>query len=168
MAGIFRGDISIYIVDADTDGSSLTDADKITGEISNWEIDGLEDTFDVKYLFGGDLEIERPRGQGTVSFDVSVSNTAASTLDRWDEFKFSSGTSTDAVAGKAIFIQASSNSLFKTIAINNAKVTTSPTTMSAEDELQKTVSFTFNAQTAAGAANLKTSSVAASTAFFTW
>jgi hypothetical protein len=168
MGGVFQNDVSIFIAPAGTNGSAVTVAHKIAGEISNFKVSGLEQENDYKQLFGGQLEIEKPRSPGTVSFDVSVSGLAASTLDRWDLYKFPTGLSTDETANKAIFIASLVDGVWKTVAINNARITTLDTEHSADGELTKSATFSFAASTALGAANLKTSALAYSVAFFAW
>lgn len=169
MGGVFQNDVSIYIGAADTVGSAIATAvNKIIGEISNFSISGLEQENEFKQLFGGQLEIEKPRSNGTISFDISVSNVAASALDRWDLYKFPTGLSSEETANKAIVIAAISNGIWKTIAINNARVTELTTEHSADGELTKSVTFSFAATTPLGVANLKTSTLAPSTNYWTW
>ena len=56
--------------------------------------------------------------------------------------------------------------LFPTI--NNASVSTSETTLAADDMLRKTVTLQFTPETPLGVANLRTSALASSVAFFNW
>lgn len=168
MAGVFPNETYIYIVNANTNGSALATSDMVVGEIRDFKISGLEQENDYKNLFGGQLEIEKPRGNGEVSFSISVSNTAVSTLDRWDNYKFPTGKSSDETANKAIFISHLSNGLWKTVAVNNARITTLDTEMNADEELMKSVTFKFAATTPLGVSNLKTSSVQYTNAFFNW
>ncbi len=168
MAGVFPNETSIFIVAADVNGSAVTTASKIVGEIKDFKISGLEQENDYKNLFGGQLEIEKPRSNGEVSFSISVANTAASVLDRWDNYKFPTGKSTDETSNQAVFISHLSNGIWKTVAINNAKVTTLDTEMNADEELTKSITLKFAAVTPLGVANLRTSALAYSTTFFNW
>jgi hypothetical protein len=169
MGGVFQNDVSIYIGAADTVGSAVASAtNKIVGEISNFSIGGLDQENDYKQLFGGQLEIEKPRSNGTVTFDVSVSNVATSAFDRWDLYQFPTGLSSEETANKCIVIAAISNGIWKTIAINNARITSLETEHSADGELTKSVTFSFAATTPLGVANLKTSTLAPSTSYWSW
>jgi hypothetical protein len=168
MGGVFQDEVYIFIAPANTNGSAITASHRISGEISNFSIGGLEQEREYKQLFGGQLDIEKPRSEGTISFDISVANTFASTFDRWDLYNYPTGRSTDDPEGKAIFISALSNGVWKTVAVNNAKVTSLETEHSADAEMTKSVTFSYAATTALGVANLKTSALAYSVAFFNW
>lgn len=163
MAGVFPNETSIYIVAANTDGSALTANDKVVGEIRNFKISGLEQEDDLKNVFGGQISIEKPRTKGEISFDVSVQNTAASTLDRWDALKFPNGLSSDETGIKMVYISHYSNSLLKFLAMNNCRCEVSETTMNADEELMKSVTLRFNAVTPLGTANLRTSTISGTT-----
>ncbi len=169
MAGVFPSETLIFIADADTAGSAgAVAANGIVGEIRNFKVSGMEQENEVKNVFGGQIEIEKPRTKGEISFDISVSNAYASSLERWDLMKFPTGTSADETVGKAVFIQHSTGGKYLSIAINNAKTEVGETEMNADEELTKSVTLRFNAVTEAGVANLRTSAVAASTGFFVW
>lgn len=166
--GIFPNETSIYIVSAGVNGSALASSDKIIGEITNVKVSGLEQSKDVVNVIGGQVDKRTPRTMGEVSFDVIVANTSATTIARWDLLRFANGLSTDVSADKAVFIQFLSNGIFDTMAVNNAGITVGDTEMAADDMLKKSVILKFTPATTLGVANLRTSSVAASTSFFTW
>jgi hypothetical protein len=164
MGGVFPTETSIYIVAANTNASALSTTDKISGEISNFELSGLNIDPEYKNLFGGQLEIVKPRGEGELTFDISVSNTVASSFHRWSNMDFpTTGTSIDTPASKMVYISFYSNSLLNVLALNNAKVTTHDTSMSAEEELQKSVTLKFAYMTPLGTANVRASTVSGTT-----
>lgn len=164
MGGIFPNETSIYIVDNNTGSGSLTDADKVVGEIENWDLSGGEADVESVPVIGGFVDKENPRSQFEVSFDVIVSNTATSTFDRYDAYKYGSGlTSATEGTNKAIFIVHNSNSITKVFAMNNCRAITWEPNMSADDMLRGTINFKFSPTTPLGAANLKTSSLEGST-----
>ena len=174
MAGVFQNETKIYICAVNTNGSAVAAADGVVGEIRNFKISGMEEVSDLKNVFGGQIEIEKPRTRGEISFDVSVSNTAGSTLDRWDKLKFPNGISSDETLQKTIWIEHYSNSLLKVYGINNARCEVGDTTMNADEELMKSVTLKFNAVTPLGVANVRTSTISGSTipananAFMNW
>ena len=163
MAGVFPNETTIFIVAANTDASSLALTDAVKGEISDFKQSGLEEDTTIKDVFGGQIEIEKPRSQGEISFNVSVQNTAGSVLDRWDKFRFSDGTSASESVIKQVYIQHYTNSLLKVFCVNNCRVTTGDTSMNANEELQKSITLKFNAVTPLGVANLRTSTISGST-----
>lgn len=168
MAGIFPNETSIYIVAADTVGSALTAADKVVGEITNFSLSGGGQDIESIPVIGGFVDKEMPREQFEVSFDVIVSNTAGSTLDRWDTYKYADGTSSSESVNKAIYLSALTGSKWKTLAMNNCRAVTWEPELAADDMLRGTMTFKFSPETSLGVANLRTSSLAPSTSFFTW
>lgn len=167
--GIFPNETTIYIVPSGTAGSALATSDKVIGEVTNVKISGLEQAKEVVNVIGGQVDKRTPRTAGEVSFDVIVNNTNAATIARWDLLRFATGLSTDISADKAVFLQFLSNSIYDTIAVNNAAVTVGDTEIAADDMLKKSVTLKFMPITTTGSANLRTSAVAASSAFFnTW
>ena len=169
MAGVFPNETSVYIVAADVNGSSLTAGDKIVGEITNFSLSGGSENIESIAVIGGFVDKEMPREQYEVSFDVIVQNTASSTLDRWDVYKYGTGgTSVGESISKAIFVSAATGSGFKTMAFNNCRAVKWEPEMAADDMLKGTITFKFSPATPLGVANLRTSALASSTAFFTW
>lgn len=165
MAGVFPSETTIYIAAANAVASGLAASDKIVGEIEKWSLTGGDQEVESVPVIGGFVDKEKPRTQFEVSFDVIISNTAASTLDRFDTFKYgstlkSSGEGSD----KMIWIQSqgTGSSLWKVFAFNNAKAITWEPGMSADDMLRGTITFKFSPTTSAGVANLQTSTVTTS------
>lgn len=166
--GIFPNETSIYIVSAGTNGSALASSDKVVGEITNFKHSGLELQKDLVNVIGGQVDKRMPRTMGEVSFDVIVNNTSAATLGRWDLLKFATGLGTDLPAQKAIFVSFLSNGVYDTMAFNNCDVTVGDTELSADDMLKKSVTFKFSSMTPLGVANIRTSTLVPSSAFFNW
>lgn len=169
MGAIFPNETSIYIVAKDTDGSTLSDSDKIVGEITNWAKSGGEQEIESVPVIGGFVDKENPRSQIEVSFDVIVSNLDASALDRYDKFYLGeTGSITGESTEHAIFIEHSTNDLHKTFAFNNCRAVTWDPEMAADDMLKGTITFKLSPQTPLGVSNLKTSALEASDPFFDW
>jgi len=163
--GIQPNETAIYIVAADTNPSGVTSADRITGEIENWSLSGGNQDVESVPVFGDGtttafLDKEKPREQFELSFDVYINNTASSTLDRWDTYKFGTGlTSATEGSAKAIFIESYTGTKYKSFAMNNCRAVTWEPGQAADDFLKGTITFKFSPTTSAGAANLMTSSV---------
>lgn len=168
MAGVFPNETSIYIVAKDTNGSALTDAGKIVGEITNWNRSGGEQEIESIPVIGGFVDKESPRSQFEVSFDVIVSNTHASTLDRYDNFYMAGGTSAGESTEHSIFITSATGGGYKTIAFNNCRAVTWEPEMAADDMLRGTITFKFSPTTPLGVANLRSSALIHSNTFFNW
>jgi len=163
MAGVFPDETVIYIVPSGTAGSTLATSDKVIGEITNWTLSGGEKDTETIPVIGGFVDKESPRSQFEVSFDVIIQNTHASTVDRWDSYKFGSATSyySSAVdpSDKAIFIHSTNGTTHKSFAFNNCKGVTWEPEMAADDMLRGSMTFKFSPATPLGVANLRTSSV---------
>jgi hypothetical protein len=169
MAGVFPSETSIYIVANNTNGSALTDAGKIVGEITNWSKSGGEQEIEAIPVIGGFVDKESPRSQMELSFDVIVSNTASSTLDRYDTFYMGSGgTSAGESSPYSIFITSTNGTTHKTFAFNNCRAVTWEPEMAADDMLRGTITFKLSPTTPLGVANLRSSALAASVSFFNW
>jgi hypothetical protein len=166
--GVFPNEVGVYIVASGTNGSALTAANKVAGEITNVKVSGLEQPKDMVPVIGGMVDKRTPRTIGEISFDVIANNTATSTIDRWLTYKFPTGVSTDVTVQKAVFISALSNGTNWTLACNNADVTVGDTELAADDMMKFSVTMKFSAQTTTGSANLRTSSLAYSNSFFNW
>lgn len=166
--GVFPNETSIYIVAAGTVGSAATAADKIVGEITNWKINGGSISKDLTNVFGGQLDIRKPREMIEVSFDVYTSNLSTSAIDRWKSYDMSDGTSASLPTQKAIFITSISNGVWRTLGVNYADIVTSEPEMAADDALKFTISFKAVPLSTLGVANLKSSALAISTSYFGW
>ena len=170
MTAINRDMVSIYIVAADTNGADLASTDIIKGEITSHNLSGGTQDIESVAAFGGFIDKEKPREQFEISMDVvpKISATASET-DRWDVFKYGAGgLSSGEGSSYAIFIQAKDGSNYKTTAINNARVTTWEPSHSADDNSEGSITFKFSPEDEVGSANLKTSALATSDAFFAW
>ncbi|HEY9702086.1 MAG TPA: hypothetical protein V6C58_06555 [Allocoleopsis sp.] len=164
MGGIFPTETSIYVVTAGTNASALASSDKIVGEITDFSLSGGNKDVESIPVIGGFVNKELPREQFEVSFDVIISNTATSTLDRYDIFKYGSTMASDSDGSdKAIFLEFYSNGFTKLMAMNNCQAVTWEPEMAADDMLRGSITFKFSPTTGLGAANLKTSSVSGST-----
>jgi len=174
MAGIFRDETSIYLLTASVSGSTATAGDVIKGEIRSFKVSGGEQDVDTKYCFGGDLDIEKPRTPLEISMDISVQNTSASVLDRWDKLKYPNGVATDEAPIKSLWVSHYTNSLLKVRGFNNIRVTSLETDMNAEEELMMSVTFKCSSQTPLGVSNVHTSTISGTTivananAFLNW
>ena len=167
MGGVFPSETSIFIVASGTAGSALTAADKVAGEITNLSQTGGEQDIESIPTIGGYVDKEKPRTQFELSFDVIIQNTVASTLDRWDIYKYgTTGSASAEGADKAIFISMLTGGNWKTYAFNNCRAVTWEPEMAADDMLRGTITFKFSPTTALGVTNLKTSALAYSTSFF--
>ena len=167
---IYREDVKIYIVAADVNGSALASSDEVKGEITSHGFSGGNRERTSDPAFGGYIQTRSPRGDFEISMDIAPKLTGtASTDDRWDLMKFgSTGASTGEEGAYAIFIQRQNSSGSKTTAFNNAYVTSWEPSHDAGEYEQGSVTFTIAPETSLGAANIKTSALAASSAFFNW
>lgn len=171
--GIQPSETKIYIVAADTNGSSLASSDVISGEIENWNLSGGAQEIESIPVFGDGtttafLDKESPREQFEVSFDVYINDTNSASLDRWDTYKFGTGlTSATEGASKAIFISSTTANGSKSYGFNNCRAVTWEPGQAADDFVKGTITFKFSPTTAAAAANLITSAVVA-TALPAW
>ena len=169
MGGVFPSETTISIVASGTNGSAITVADKVAGEVTNWSLSGGEQEIESIPVIGGFVDKEVPRTQFELSFDVIVQNTVASTLDRWDIFKYgTTGSAANEGIDKAIFIMSLTNSLAKTFAFNNCRTITWEPEMAADDMLKGSLTFKFSPTTPLGVTNLKTSALHQSVSFFNW
>ena len=172
--GIQPSETRIYIAAADVNGQDLATSNMIKGEIENWNLSGGNQEVESVPVFGDGtttafLDKEKPREQFEVSFDVYINNTASSSLDRWDIYKYGTGgTSATEGSAKAIFIESVTDGKYKTTAMNNCRAVTWEPGQQADDFLKGTMTFKFSPTTSASAANLKTSSLVASDGFFDW
>jgi hypothetical protein len=166
--GIFPNEVSIFIQAAGTNGSALTAADKIVGEITNWKVSGGAISKDLVNVFGGQLDIRKPREMVEVSFDVYSTNVATSALSRWATYKGLDGTSATLPPQKVVFISGISGGNWMTYAVNYADVTVSDVEQAADDAIKQTITFKVVPLSTLGVANLKSSALAYSATYFNW
>ena len=166
---VFPNETTVFIAAANTNGSALsTTTDKVAGEITNWKVSGGMISKDLVNVFGGQLDIRKPREMIEVSFDLYCNNTASSILGRWATMGMSDGTSASLPVQKAIFLSSLSNGNWLTTAANYADITTSDVEMAADDALKITITFKVVPLSTLGSAYLKSSALAYSTSFFNW
>jgi hypothetical protein len=168
MAGIFPNETTVYIVNANVNGSALATSDRVIGEITNWTQSGMDRETESIPVIGGFVDKEQPRSQGEISFDIIVANTSTTTLDRWNNMAMSTGKSDAEPVDKAVFIYATNGTTSTTLGINNANITSMERKMDADDMLRFSITMKFSPTTSLGVSNLRTSSVAYSSSFFTW
>lgn len=169
MGGIFPNETYVYIAPLNTNGSALATSDKVVGEITNWKMSGGQKDTESIPVIGGFVDKDKPREQYEMAFDLIVQNTATSTLDRWDTFKYgTTGSAANEGTDKSIFISHISGGNWKTFACNNCSAITWEPEMAADDMLRGSMTFKFSPTTALGSTNLKTSALAYSVAFFNW
>lgn len=160
---LFPKEATIYIVAADTDGSSLSSSDAVTGEISNFkQSGGVREVESIPVHGGGNIDKENPVSQIEVSFDVIPQY--GSDVTRWDEYLYgstlqSSGEGDD----KAIYIEWSDGTNYYTRAYNNVKAVSFEPESSADEYFKGSMTFKLSPTTSNGTANLKIAAAAAST-----
>lgn len=167
---IDREHVTIYIAPADTNGSALAASDIVNGEITSHNLTGGNQDVESVAAFGGFIDKRKPREQFELSMDVvpKLSGTASET-DRWDIFKYgSTGASTGDSGNYCIFIVATDGTNYKTSGFNNCKLTGWEPSQAADDNYMGTATWKFSPTTDTGAANLKTSAITPSNAFFNW
>lgn len=165
---VFPNEVSIYVAPAGTNGSSVTAAHQIVGEVTNWKVTGGGIAKDLVNVFGGQLDIRKPREMIEISFDIYSNNTFNSSLERWAIASASDGTSASLPVPKAVFISSLSNSKYMTYAVNYADVTVSDVEQAADDAMKVTVTMKVVPVSTLGVANLKSSSLIYSNAYFNW
>lgn len=165
---VFPNEVSIFIQAANTNGSALVAGDKVIGEITNWKINGGSIAKDLVNVFGGQLDIRKPREMIEISFDIYANNLYTSALQRWHTANMSDGTSASLPVQKTVFLSAYSNSNWQTFAFNYADVTTSDIEQAADEALKQTITLKVVPVSTLGVANMKSSTLAYSTSFFNW
>lgn len=170
MTAIDREYVTIYIAPADTDGSALASSDIVNGEITSHNLTGGNQDVESVAAFGGFIDKRKPREQFEISMDVvpKLSATASET-DRWDVYKYGATGASNGEGGMySIFIVATDGTNYKTSAFNNCSLTNWEPSHSADDNYMGTATWKFSPTDDADAANLKTSALAPSDAFFNW
>jgi hypothetical protein len=169
MTAINRDMVSIFIAgSADVNGSAIaTTTYKISGEITSHNLTGGTQDIESVPAFGGFIDKEKPREQFEISMEVVPK--IDSNADRWDVFKYGAGGLSSGQGNECtICIQAQSGANFKTTMLNHARATAWEPSHSADDNAMGTITFKFSPEDDLGVANLKTSALAASNAFFNW
>lgn len=159
--GITKTMTKIYIADADTNPSTLTNADVIKGEISNWDQGGGNQNFEYTDVFGGKITRSQSRDEFTLSFDL-IFNFDDSF--RWQEIgmvEHSTGVYVPGdAAPKAIFIEATDGTGFITLGFNNCNSVELSMSHSADSTREGSIEFSLSHVTDQGIYNYQADEVA--------
>jgi len=155
----------VYIAPADTDGSALASSDVASSHITNFKESGGEKDVESQPTFGGgNIDIEKPRAQFEVSFDMIYLWDDA---DKFDEYRFGTGltSATDGTA-KAIFLAWTDGTNEYVRAYNNALVTSLEPEQDAGEYMKGTIVFKLSSTDSSAAANVQITDADKST--LTW
>jgi hypothetical protein len=171
MGAIFPNETAIYIAPAGTAGSALVASQLVTTEIESYNVSGGSKEIESKPLFGNAfLDVEKPREQYEISFDVVVTYENAI---RWESILMNGSAtiaeSKNEPASKRIFITSTDGATspkYKTMAMDNCRaVSFEPESTS--DEYQKgTITFKFSPTDGDGLSNYKITSTIHTSADF--
>ena len=149
---------------------AVTAGVSVEAEITNFsESGGEEETESVPVFGGGNIDLVKPRTQIEVSFDVVLRHSAdSSTVLKWDSYKWGDITSDSvdsagSAASNTVYIEFTDGTNFYTRGYNNAKGVQFEPESSADDMLRGTMTFKLSPTDATGNANLKVTSLAATT-----
>lgn len=172
MAAIKRGDVKIYLVNADTVPTAIASTDIIAGEIISYEQSGGSKENETQFAFGGDIDKEKPIEQFELSFEFVPDMANA---DRWESYIYAVDTAT---TDFTLYTSAASTSTqpgdklvalevtqvdggttrYKTHLFNNCNITNLEMSHSADDNRTGTMTIKFSPQTKDGVANYITAS----------
>ena len=169
MTAISRNKVKIWITTLGTAASTLvmtgTGAlSPILGEIKSYARNGGEDQVESDAVFGGYVDMEKPKSQVELSFDVVP---ALETGSRWDSLIFGRDVATNVwtmatdSANKTIFIQyydASAGSY--SWGFNNANAVSFTVDHNADDNAKGKFSFKFSPTNKNGVSNYMANTVA--------
>jgi len=172
MTAISRSKVKIWIADADTNASTLTDTggswsalEPLKGEIKSYSKSGGEEDVESDPVFGGFVDKEKPITQLELSFDIVPSLEDG---DRWDSFFYAKDTQTSTAAynvytlasdtseqspDKAVFIQATDGTEYRSWGFNTAKVTMLDLEHNADDNQTYSMTLKFSPTTSNGVSN---------------
>jgi len=170
MTAIDREFVTIYIAPGEVDGSALAASDAVNGEITSHNLTGGNQDVESVAAFGGFIDKRKPREQFEISMDVvpKLSATASET-DRWDIYKYgATGKSNAEGLSYTICVEADDGTNHKTSMFKNCKLTNWEPSHSADDNYSGTATWKFSPTDDADSANLITSALAKSDAYFTW
>lgn len=171
MVAINRNQVKVYITNADTVPSTLAASDVIAGEIKSYAKSGGSAEVTTDPVFGGFVDLEKPREQIEISMDVVPS--IGTNSNYWDALIYSkdtaatifsmagSGTTVTTPGDKMIVIQAANGANYKTIAFNNCNVTVFDFDHSADDNRTGKITFKVSPTTETGRSNFMTAACAA-------
>ena len=177
MTAISRSKTNIYIVDADTDLSSLEATDIFKGDIKSYSKSGGETDVESDPVFGGFVDKEKPTSQVELSMEI-VPLLDADKADRWDAMAYAEDSATAGVytmasetstqpTEKCVVLEADDGTNKKTIAFNNCSVTVLDLEHNADDNRTYNMTMKFSPTTDDGVSNFMTSDIAA-TAMPAW
>jgi hypothetical protein len=165
---INKDNVTIYVAAADVDGSSLASSNSVVGEITSVSWSGLEPQRETVNVYGGQVRKKQPRTDYEVSMEVLLSGASATTIERWQKLFMSDGTSTSDPVNSMIMIEALKGSVYDSTGFNNAEITTLSFDAPADDSVTMSLTFTGSSTSELGAANVKSSALVHSSAFFSW
>jgi len=145
MTAISRSKVKIAIMNVDTNPSTVSETDFITGEIKSYDVSGFERDTESDPHFGGYVDKEKPVTQGEISLEITPS--LGDSSGRWEALARSTDVLTGVytlagdVADKSVFIQAGNDTDgYASMAYNNVNVTTLDMSHNADDNRM----YTFN------------------------
>jgi hypothetical protein len=154
MTAISRKRVDIYIANADTNPSALSDSDIIKGQITNYSKSGGEDDVETVHAFGGDIDKEKPQSQMEIQFEITPAIEDAS---RWDSYIYgvTNGVyvANKSVGDRAIFFHAKEGSNHYTVGFNNCNSVTWDWDHAADDNRSGTFTFKLSPQNRDGISN---------------
>ena len=165
MVAISRSRVKIYIVDAGTAASTLTATDVIEGEIKSYNKSGGDKEVESDPVFGGYVDKEKPTEQVEVALEVIPK--VNEDQNRWDTMAYAadvanSGVYTMASAtstqpnDKAIYIEATDGTNYKSWGFNNTSVTVFDLEHNADDNQVGNITFKFSPENDSGVSNFMT------------
>lgn len=181
MTAISRSKTKIWIVDKDTDCSTLTYAvaddlenstnGYLAGDIKSYSKSGGENDVESDPVFGGFIDKEKPTTQVEVSLEI-VPLLDAGKADRWDAFTYAEDSSNAGIYtmatetstvpdDKMIVIEAGDGTNYKTVAFNNCNVTVLDMEHNADDNRTYNMTLKFSPTDSSGISNFMTSDIIA-------
>lgn len=179
MGAINRDKIKIYMVDANTNPSTLAASHVVAGEIKSYNKSGGEKDVESDPVFGGFVNKEKPITQVEIELEVIPRMQEA---NRWDAITYARDTTATASglhvytmastkstqpSDKMIVIEATEGTVFKSWAFNNCNVTVFDLEHNADDNQTGNITFKFSPTSPKGVSNFITAKVAA-TALPNW
>lgn len=149
-------DVNIYITDADTDGTSLTDSDKIMGVISEYDTPAFgEKSFENIQVFGGQLLGESSSSLIDISFEFTPNGEKELDLLQ-HALNEDTGVyrSNERSGPKTIVLEINNEGVpLYTYGYNNARAVSFEPSHSADGNREGTISFTLTEEDEEGNAN---------------
>lgn len=168
---ISRSKVKIWIVASGTNASSLlasttyngSNLGYIAGQIRSYSKSGGADEVESQAVFGGFVDIEKPRGQFEMQMEVVPD--IGTNPDIWDSFIYGTNaggvyaTNADA-ANKAIFIQAQDGTSYKSWGMNKCNAVDFEFSHNADENQTGTLRFKFSPTDENGIPNMISKSIA--------